>query len=194
MRNKPLITIIILTAIGIFIGFNFQTPGMKQYNQLNKIDESIQTALVHEDTTLTKRLDTFYQTVNTIIEQATTSENQDQISFESYESEFAILSRMNQNLAEVLKASLNKLPNNDLGHLEKERLTSLEALTQAIETLIKDLSNLEEIVHTAKPVQARDYVLNIQENFNNIQVLQHRYIDQYQAYLTAKTDFYQSLK
>ena len=36
MRNKPLITIIILTAIGIFIGFNFQTPGMKQYNQLNK--------------------------------------------------------------------------------------------------------------------------------------------------------------
>ncbi|MTM60455.1 hypothetical protein GMA55_01910, partial [Turicibacter sanguinis] len=173
MRNKPLITIIILTAIGIFIGFNFQTPGMKQYNQLNKIDESIQTALVHEDTTLTKRLDTFYQTVNTIIEQATTSENQDQISFESYESEFAILSRMNQNLAEVLKASLNKLPNNDLGHLEKERLTSLEALTQAIETLIKDLSNLEEIVHTAKPVQARDYVLNIQENFNNIQVLQH---------------------
>ncbi|MFQ7057554.1 MAG: hypothetical protein ACLRQX_02895 [Turicibacter sanguinis] len=81
MRNKPLITIIILTAIGIFIGFNFQTPGMKQYNQLNKIDESIQTALVHEDTTLTKRLDTFYQTVNTIIEQATTSENQDQISF-----------------------------------------------------------------------------------------------------------------
>lgn len=194
MRNKPLIIIIILTAIGIFIGFNFQTPGMKQYNQLNKIDESIQTALVHEDTTLTKRLDTFYQTVNTIIEQATTSENQDQISFESYESEFAILSRMNQNLAEVLKASLNKLPNNDLGHLEKERLTSLEALTQAIETLIKDLSNLEEIVHTAKPVQARDYVLNIQENFNNIQVLQHRYIDQYQTYLTAKTDFYQSLK
>ena len=194
MRNKPLITIIILTAIGIFIGFNFQTPGMKQYNQLNKIDESIQTALVHEDTTLTKRLDTFYQTGNTIIEQATTSENQDQISFESYESEFAILSRMNQNLAEVLKASLNKLPNNDLGHLEKERLTSLEALTQAIETLIKDLSNLEEIVHTAKPVQARDYVLNIQENFNNIQVLQHRYIDQYQTYLTAKTDFYQSLK
>lgn len=194
MRNKPLITIIILTAIGIFIGFNFQTPGMKQYNQLNKIDESIQTALVHEDTTLIKRLDTFYQTVNTIIEQATTSENQDQISFESYESEFAILSRMNQNLAEVLKASLNKLPNNDLGHLEKERLTSLEALTQAIETLIKDLSNLEEIVHTAKPVQARDYVLNIQENFNNIQVLQHRYIDQYQTYLTAKTDFYQSLK
>ena len=162
MRNKPLITIIILTAIGIFIGFNFQTPGMKQYNQLNKIDESIQTALVHEDTTLTKRLDTFYQTVNTIIEQATTSENQDQISFESYEGEFAILSRMNQNLAEVLKASLNKLPNNDLGHLEKERLTSLEALTQAIETLIKDLSNLEEIVHTTKPVQARDYVLNIQ--------------------------------
>lgn len=194
MRNKPLITIIILTAIGIFIGFNFQTPGMKQYNQLNKIDESIQTALVHEDTTLTKRLDTFYQTVNTIIEQATTSENQDQISFESYESEFAILSRMNQNLAEVLKASLNKLPNNDLGHLEKERLTSLEALTQAIETLIKDHSNLEEIVHTAKPVQARDYVLNIQENFNNIQVLQHRYIDQYQTYLTAKTDFYQGLK
>ena len=194
MRNKPLITIIILTAIGIFIGFNFQTPGMKQYNQLNKIDESIQTALVHEDTTLTKRLDTFYQTVNTIIEQATTSENQDQISFESYESEFAILSRMNQNLDEVLKESLNKLPNNDLGHLEKERLTSLEALTQAIETLIKDLSNLEEIVHTAKPVQARDYVLNIQENFNNIQVLQHRYIDQYQTYLTAKTDFYQSLK
>lgn len=194
MRNKPLIIIIILTAIGIFIGFNFQTPGMKQYNQLNKIDESIQTALVHEDTTLTKRLDTFYQTVNTIIEQATTSENQDQISFESYESEFAILSRMNQNLAEVLKASLNKLPNNDLGHLERERLTSLEALTQAIETLIKDLSNLEEIVHTAKPVQARDYVLNIQENFNNIQVLQHRYIDQYQTYLTAKTDFYQSLK
>lgn len=194
MRNKPLITIIILTAIGIFIGFNFQTPGMKQYNQLNKIDESIQTALVHEDTTLTKRLDTFYQTVNTIIEQATTSENQDQISFESYESEFAILSRMNQNLAEVLKASLNKLPNNDLGHLEKERLTSLEALTQAIETLIKDLSNLEEIVHTAKPVQARDYVLNIQESFNNIQVLQHRYIDQYQTYLTAKTDFYQGLK
>ena len=190
MRNKPLITIIILTAIGIFIGFNFQTPGMKQYNQLNKIDESIQTALVHEDTTLTKRL----ETVNTIIEQATTSENQDQISFESYESEFAILSRMNQNLAEVLKASLNKLPNNDLGHLEKERLTSLEALTQAIETLIKDVSNLEEIVHTAKPVQARDYVLNIQENFNNIQVLQHRYIDQYQTYLTAKTDFYQSLK
>lgn len=194
MRNKPLITIIILTAIGIFIGFNFQTPGMKQYNQLNKIDESIQTALVHEDTTLTKRLDTFYQTVNTIIEPATTSENQDQISFESYESEFAILSRMNQNLAEVLKASLNKLPNNDLGHLEKERLTSLEALTQAIETLIKDLSNLEEIVHTAKPVQARDYVLNIQESFNNIQVLQHRYIDQYQTYLTAKTDFYQGLK
>ena len=194
MRNKPLITIIILTAIGIFIGFNFQTPGMKQYNQLNKIDESIQTALVHEDTTLTKRLDTFYHTVNTIIEQTTTSENQDHISFEAYESDFAILSRMNQNLAEVLKASLNKLPNNDLGHLEKERLTSLEALTQAIETLIKDLSNLEEIVHTAKPVQARDYVLNIQENFNNIQVLQHRYIDQYQTYLTAKTDFYQSLK
>lgn len=194
MRNKPLIIIIILTGIGIFLGLSFQTPKVKQYNELNKIDESIQTALVHEDTDLTKLLDTMYQTVNTIIQEATTSTNQDQISFESYISEFAILSRMNQNLTVELQPALEKLPDTDLGNLEKERLTCLEGLNQELGTLITQLSTLEEVVHTAKPVQARDYVMQLQNIFNNVQSLQHRYIDAYQTYLEAKIEFYKSLK
>lgn len=194
MKNKPLIIIIILTAIGIFIGFNYQTPTIKQYNKLNKIDQSIQTALVHEDTDLTKLLGTFYETVNTIIEQAATSENQDQISFETYESQFAILSRINQNLTDVLADRIEKLPDTELGVLDKQRLTSLSSLNDEVGILITNVGNLEKIVHTAKPIEARNYVMDLQSIFDKIETLQHNYIDQYQTYLSAKTEFYQSLK
>lgn len=194
MKNRPLILIILITLIGVFISFNFELPLVKQYKTLDRIDESINQALIHEEMNLSTLLDTFYDTVSSIINETTMSENQDQISFDQYENEFALLSRMNQNLSNTLTPLFEKLPETDLGQLESERLKQLDELNNKIGSLLTQLATFEEIIHTAKPSQAKAYVTELQQTFNQIQSLQHSYAESYTTYLEGKRELYQNLK
>lgn len=194
MKNKLAIIIIIITVIGMFLGLTYEKPDIKIYNQLNKIDQTIISAQTHEDLSYTEVLEQFYETINTIIQEATTSDKENKISFETYETQFALLARMTQNLFNTLEESTQNLSDNELFNLEKQRLTLLKDLTEKVGILLENTGNLEEVVYTAKPSQAKSYVLDLQKTFDDIQNIQHTYSDTYKTYLEAKTVFYQDLK
>lgn len=196
--HRFIIIMVIITVLGVFVSWTYENPDTKIYSNLNKIDITLETAQTVEDLSLAETLNQFHKSIKNIVTQAETYTNQSTISFDEYNTQYTILHRLNNELTNALEKATEQLDkstsnSSEVIQVQKDRLIALQELNNEIDSTLTYLQNFEEIIYTSKISTVKAYLQDLENHFNQIQVLNNSYSDISKTYFEQKAELYKKL-
>lgn len=195
-----IILAIIVTGIGLTVAFSYHPPKTKTYLELTDIDKKIKETTEMDHLSLEKNINQLYQSVHTLItigETYTEGAETDK-AFEDFNQAYELSKQLEKQLGEFIKTDVTsdlektteKLTEEqkqiamEAIDLENKRLEELKSIHQNLQTLTKNLSNIEDTFYNAKPSDAIQYFNSVATEFEQVK-------DSYNDYIEATDQYYQ---